>query len=684
MERYRLISEAFGLTEFSQVQERLTLSCLFGMKMHTPQADAPARLTGLLDDYITRQGVQVELVQASVSQDETKLIVRYESACGIGCELAYTLHERAGIFRVTLSLVNNGAQAAEVRRLQPHFIFASGELERYLQNSSWCYEGDGVWETLHPGGVFLSCEGGRTAQGSTPFLALRQKRTGMGIAFHILPTGNWEIRASSSSCGVGPQGEGVLQLTLGQSSTHFCHLLASGERLEMPQILIQALPDGMLSKAAPRLHRYLLDRVMLPRKMEPPVVYNTWMDCFDDLSLARLLERLAIAKDLGCEVFCVDAGWFGQLGDWSDSVGDWRERTRDALAGDLLGFADEVRKNGLAFGLWMEPERVTSASPIYLKHPDWFVKGSKGFYPTLWLPDVYGYIQSEILRVIDAYNVKWFKLDFNQEMEEDPSSTELLLYYRHFYRMIDEHKQARSDVVFENCASGGLRNDINTMSRFDVSFLSDNVNPWDGLMSFEQISMRALPGRVYRWLALQKGPDIPAYDRRKSIVEHTLVTPASPGAGFANCEVVDADFACKLVCSAPFGFTGDIATLDSDARACIQKHIAFYQKWRRFLINASLWIDAEPGRLGDRKSWHIHQFTDQNCEKCLIYAYRLNHIGEEKWVKVRGVAKEQSYRIAVFGDESSQVSSGEDLLRSGIMIKLSQRNSATIITIEQI
>lgn len=683
MNLLRFDSKVFGLTEFAQQNEPV-FRCLFGMQMHIPQADAPARLKDLLTYDIQLSGTPITFRHYTASRNDDTLTVICKSAMGIDCELQYIFDEPAGIIRQTLTLINNSALSAEVRRLQPLFVFASAEFERFVQSSGWCYEGDGGWAPLQAGGLLLGGENGRTTQGNTPLLALRCSGSGRGIAFHILPTGNWEARLTSSSASVGPQGAGVLRLSMGHASERLACVVEPGQRLEMPEIWIQALPDGLLHNAAPRLHRYLLDHNLKPKGIAYPVVYNTWMDCFDDLNPTRLMERLLIAKELGCEVFCVDAGWFGQAEDWSESVGDWRERTGGVLGGKLREFSDEVRRDGLDFGLWMEPERVTSISPVYLAHPDWFAAGNKGFYPMLWLPEVYAYIKSEVLRVIDAYDVKWLKLDFNQELEEDPRLTGLMLYYRQFYRMMDELKQALPDVIFENCASGGLRNDINTMSAFDVSFLSDNANPWDGLITFEQISLRALHSRVYRWLALQKGPDIPAYDRSKSTVEHTLVTPASPGSGFADCEVIRADFACKLLCSTPMGLTGDIATLDQETRTCIRDHISFFKTWRSFLSRTVLQLDAEPVRLGDRRNWHIHQYMDEKLEKCLIYAYRFNHIGEEKWVRIYGVSERYSYRVKVFGEETSIDRTGEDLRRHGITIRLKQRNSGAIVIIEQI
>jgi len=91
---------------------------------------------------------------------------------------------------------------------------------------------------------------------------------------------------------------------------------------------------------------------------------NTWFDAWDTLEVNRLRNQLVAAQAIGCEVFVVDAGWYGRSDKgWWANVGDWREQTARAFHGCMREFADEVRAAGLAFGIWMEPERLTELAP---------------------------------------------------------------------------------------------------------------------------------------------------------------------------------------------------------------------------------------------------------------------------------------------------------------------------------
>jgi Alpha-galactosidase len=675
----------FGMTCFEQSGKDIALRELFGMKMHSGNEGAPCRLKGSLDIF-TSLGALDDTQSKLLSHEKTEdaLTLKYSYYGGaLEHKSVFTFDKKQGICRRQDSLRNLSNEDIILYRAQPKFQFSSGQYQTYTQTSVWCYENDGAWSDITTG-IYLQNEGARTTQGNTPFIALRDTLASKGAAFHILPMGNWSAELSVSSSGVGSQAPPLYMLKLGHSANDFAYRLHSEESFTMPELLIQALPDGNLHTAAPNLHSYLLKaenaegNKILPQK----VVYNPWFDCYDHIELKRLRERLCIAKEIGCEVFSVDAGWYGRAADWSQSAGDWREKLDGAFYGKLRDFADEVRTAGLDFGLWMEPERVGPDTPIRAAHPEWFAYGSSGFYyPKLWIDGAYQYLKSEILRLIDDYALKWMKIDFNFELERDETNTGFYLYYQNWYRLVREVKTMRPEVFLESCSSGGLRSDISTMSAFDCQFVCDNINPWDSQIMFEQMSLRTLHSKLYRWIAVQKGPDIPAYFREESDVEETVVTPASPGAGFADSEIIDLDFACKLAFAGMCGISGDIATLRPNELAVIRENIEFYKKHRDFLRQSTLQLLTEPQKIGKREHWSIMQYTGHDKKECLIYAYRFNHLSEEKRVQVKNFDPAAQYKIDL-GKETFTLS-GKELAVQGFTVKIEKRNRAKVISVVQ-
>jgi len=162
-------------------------------------------------------------------------------------------------------------------------------------------------------------------------------------------------------------------------------VLQPGASLALPEILIHELPNGQPHLACPTAAPLRQDALFHDAKPQAPVVYNTWFYEFEVLDVPRLRRQLAAAAELGCEVFVVDAGWYGPNGPfWWLQTGDWREKTDSAFCGRLAEFAGEVPRGGLGFGLWMEPERFSTTCPIYQAHPEWFCMADNDFARSTW------------------------------------------------------------------------------------------------------------------------------------------------------------------------------------------------------------------------------------------------------------------------------------------------------------
>ena len=79
------------------------------------------------------------------------------------------------------------------------------------------------------------------------------------------------------------------------------------------------------------------------------------------------------AQAIGADTFLLDDGWFGNAHPRNHDnagLGDWQVNT-NKLPHGLAHLADETKKRGLNFGIWIEPEMVNPASDLYEQHPDW-------------------------------------------------------------------------------------------------------------------------------------------------------------------------------------------------------------------------------------------------------------------------------------------------------------------------
>ena len=246
----------------------------------------------------------------------------------------------------------------------------------------------------------------------------------------------------------------------------------------------------------------------------------------------------------------------------------------------MKAFADEVRAAGLGFGLWMEPERFGAGVPVRQEHPEWFLPRDATFARIdLTRSDACEYLKREISRLVETYELAWMKIDFNFELGRDQSGAELSSYYAAWYRLLDEIRAAYPGTVFEGCASGGMRFDLNTLAHFDAHFLTDTVHPIDVLRIWQGALLRLPPGGIIKWLVLRSvGRTIPTYT--KSLADSPVTVAAPGGALWEPSETVDLDFAAAVALPGMFGLSGDLAGLPDEALARLAEHVAFFKRWR--------------------------------------------------------------------------------------------------------
>jgi len=671
---------AFGVAEGGPawLQRLLGLTCAVA-----GEDLGPARTRGLALLDTSRGRFEGELLKLTTSHfgPDTATFVWRTAEGNLRLESHWRLSSQDGIWSRADSLYNDGEQSVIIYQCLARFPFSPGHYEIYSQASNWCDENQGLWQPLHHGTLILGNVGGRTTQGGTPYLCLREEGGARALAFHILPTGNWVIRVRAESVGTHPLLFAVVEMGLANEGLRL--ELPAGGSLVLPEILIQVVPQGVPELATPTLHRYVLARYFAHAKPHAPVVYNTWFDTFEHLDVPRLRRQLAAAAEIGCEVFVVDAGWYGAgEGPWFLQVGDWREKRGAAFDGRMTEFAEEVRAAGLGFGLWMEPERNHPSVPVVQAHSDWFLPGTDGFmYPDLTQPAAYDYILGEMTRLVETYGLAWMKVDFNFELGLDP--TGLLAYYNRWYQLLDELRSRFPNVFFEGCASGGMRSDLHTLSHFDAHFLSDTVEPVDVLRITQGALLRLPPGRMTKWVCLRSaGRSVVPYGCTPEQAPETILAPGN--AGWTTSISVSADFAARVAMTGMLGLSGDLAGLPGPVRKRLYHHVAFFKRWREFIAGSVAHLLTPVAPRSDRQGWAAIQLQEPAGDRSLLFAYRLGgSIGKQRF-RLRGLQGAQLYQLIDDDqpDKSSRVMKGRELMADGIEVELDQPFSAAVIAVE--
>ena len=681
--KYGLLGKEAAI--FAEENGQIYLKRLCGMDAGVFK-EIPARLKGFFSletSLGTARWDDFELVESIWEPDKARLVWRlYGGKLLIESQNAFC--GKTGVWSRKDVLINAGGEAVTVYRFQQRYALAPGRYEVYSQNNSWRRENQGFWQPLLHGGLSYGCAGGCSCDGGTPFLCLREAggQKGSGIAFHIMPMGNWQINVSAPT---NRDMAHYAAVELGLSDKNLRLTLPAGESLETPEILTLELTEGDITSGAYMLHQFLLGEMLNQAKETAPVVYNTWFDYNEHLDAGRLAEQLESAKEAGCEVFVIDAGWFGCGDDsWGLQVGDWREKKNGAFFGHMQEFAEKVRSAGLGFGLWMEPERIGPDAPILAERPLWFLPADNGFYyPDLTNPEAYAYTLGEMSRLTESYGLAWMKVDFNFNFGVDSRGCEYKDYYEAWFRLIDELKARYPRVFYEGCASGGQRADISALRHFDGHFLSDNTNPHSVISMYQGAALRLPPGRITKWAVLRSvTQDIPFYGLAPGSAPQRVISPSETGIAWDEFSVVNLDFAVLSAMPGMFGLSGDIRSLPEYEMEKLKRHIAFYKKWRKLIVNSAAHLLSPPILQGNYGGWAAMQLQNPNNTESLLFVYRLENPREKRRFYLRNLEAGCMYAVCdEEGEAVSETASGKLLMEEGISVIMPKRNDAKVLVI---
>jgi len=187
------------------------------------------------------------------------------------------------------------------------------------------------------------------------------------------------------------------------------------------------------------------------------------------------LQTLPRVADLGATAYWIDACWYGQGRVWSQEVGNWTINRKRYPEG-LKPIADAAHERGMRFVLWFEPARVRHDAQLAREHPDFVLRSPTN--PDNALLD-FGHAPARqhllelFSRIIGETGVDIYREDFNfdplayWEAADAPDRVGMaeIRYLTGHYAFWDELRQRFPRLAIDNCASGGRRIDLETMSR---------------------------------------------------------------------------------------------------------------------------------------------------------------------------------------------------------------------------
>ena len=318
---------------------------------------------------------------------------------------------------------------------------------------------------------------GRPSATWLPFFNLRTGEDGLVLS--IGWSGEWFAEFAHD-------GAGTTRISAGME--HINLKLRPGESIRSPRIL--AMYWQGQSRHAHNLLRQFMLAWHCPKDangaaLTTPICCATWggMVTSGHLELIDLIKKQKLPYDY----YWIDAGWYGTAtepcpdvfkGKWW-IVGDWRVNKNYHPEG-LKPISDAAHQAGMKFLLWFEPERAKQGTPATLEHPEWFLrrdaalpKEGDDLLLNLGHPGAWQYAVDTISALITENGIDGYREDFNFDPApywrnvDEPGRQGIveMQFVEGLYAFWDELRRRHPGLLIDNCASGGRRLELETLSR---------------------------------------------------------------------------------------------------------------------------------------------------------------------------------------------------------------------------
>lgn len=315
--------------------------------------------------------------------------------------------------------------------------------------------------------------GGRSTNGSWPYFNIDHGREGVLLA--VGWPGQWQAQFTRK--------QDVVAVRAGQEKMHLS--LRPGEEIRTPLIAVLFWSGNDWIAGQNSWRRWFIAHNMprpddkLPAPFTAiwvPSLYTSAAECL------ALLETYTQLDSARTDYFWLDAGWYeAGTKNWfsATGVGTWKPDPVRYPRG-IREVSDRVHSKGMKMILWFEPERVNRGSDLWVNHPEWLLhwdaedkKKTDMRLLNLGNPAARLWLTEYVSRFITDQGVDLYRQDFNVNPLEawrngDDANRQGMtenLYVQGYLAYWDALIERHPGMLIDSCASGGRRNDLETLRR---------------------------------------------------------------------------------------------------------------------------------------------------------------------------------------------------------------------------
>ncbi|OQC04368.1 MAG: Alpha-galactosidase [Candidatus Hydrogenedentes bacterium ADurb.Bin101] len=313
----------------------------------------------------------------------------------------------------------------------------------------------------------LASTGGRGSNGEFPYFNVEWPGGG------VIAVVGWPGQWSASFTRDETTG---LRIAAGQELTHFS--LLPGEEVRSPLIVLQFWRGDRVASQNTWRRWMIAHNVPRPGgQLRPTHLAGCSSHFFgemvtaDEASQFQFIDRY-VEERIPIDYWWMDAGWYFNASGWPNT-GTWAVDTKRFPRG-LRSITDHAREKGIDTIVWFEPERVTPGTWLYDTHPEWLL-GADGGQKLLNLghPEAWQWLVDHVDQLLTDQGIDLYRQDFNMDPLDywrgaDAPDRQGITEIRHvtgYLAFWDELLRRRPGLRIDTCASGGRRNDLETLRR---------------------------------------------------------------------------------------------------------------------------------------------------------------------------------------------------------------------------
>ena len=589
---------------------------------------------------------------ATEDEAETLEITLKDADLDLEVVLSYTAFEKENVITRSVRVQNQGKEDLRIEKILSACLDMDNENFSMLSlHGTWARERHIQTGELHYGKQVISSARGESSHQEHPFIALvtngTEQENGKVYAMHFVYSGNF--MAETELCQFDN-----LRMTMGINPEEFSWLLTPGEEFQAPEVVIVYSGNGLgaMTRSYHDFYRNHLIRSKFKYEKRP-ILINNWEATYFDFNTDKLLDIAREAKKCGIEMLVMDDGWFGKRNSDNCSLGDWKVN-EEKITGGLKHLVDEVKKIGLQFGIWFEPEMISPDSDLYRAHPDWAIQiqgreatqSRNQYVLDFSRPEVRDYAYECVASVLRSANIAYVKWDMNRQLSDLgssylPKERQQELFHRYVlgvYELQERLVTEFPDLLLENCSGGGARFDPGMLYYSPQIWCSDNTDAVERLM-------------------IQEGS--------------ALIYPLSViGAHVSDCpnhsvgRVTPFETRGHVALAGTFGYELDITKIPEEDRALIPEQTATYNKYRHLIQQGEYYRIASYRENHKYDCWAL---SSQDKKEVLVTYVQVLGVpnSHSRKVFLRGFDPKVTYRL----EGTEETYTGEMLMKGGFLMK---------------